>query len=331
MKRFLFIINMVLVASLLAGLMLCSGCQYKYNPDAFHIFFLDEKKTHLVNMEYDVTADTVEEQVEELLEELSSDTGRVDYVQPIPENLEITKYEVENGFLMLYFNSSYEDMNEVEEVLCRAAIVKTLVQLNEINNIIFFVDNNPLTDFNGNVVGAMNDNSFIDNPGEDIQSIQETELTLYFASEDGKSLVKEVQKVHYNSNVSTEKLIIERLLKTPTSGNSQNAIPTGTQLINISVLDGICVVNFDDGFLNYNFDISEDVVIYSIVDSLTELDTIKAVQISVNGKTNLVYRENMSLAEQYTRDLTLVTEEKEEVEVVDDVAPKGGALNNRIE
>lgn len=331
MKRFLFIIRLALIAVLAAGLMLGTGCEKKYDPNAFHVFYIDEEKTSLVSMEYDLKATDVDGQIQELIDELSADTGRVDYIQSIPANVEVLKYKLQDGFLMLYFNSAYEKMNEVDEVLCRAAVVRTMVQLDDINNVAFFVENEPVADASGEIVGAMNDSSFIDNPREDIQTIQETELTLYFASADGKSLVKEVQIARYNSNVSTEKLIIEHLLESPTSENAQSAIPTDTQLINVSVLDGICVVNFDEGFKNYNYDISEEVVIYSIVNSLTELDTIKAVQISVNGETNMVYREKMSLEEQYTRDLTLVTEVSDEVEVVDDVAPEGGALNNRTE
>ncbi|MEI3340563.1 MAG: GerMN domain-containing protein [Eubacterium sp.] len=138
---------------------------------------------------------------------------------------------------------------------------------------------------------------------------------LYFASKDGSGLVSESQHVHYSSNTSMEKLVMERLLEEPKSENAQAAIPAGTELISVSVMDGVCLVNFNDGFLVHNFNIREDVVIYSIVDSLTELPTIDKVQISVNGETNINYRENMSLKDYYTRNLDLETEKGEEVEV----------------
>ena len=78
----------------------------------------------------------------------------------------------------------------------------------------------------------------------------------------------------------------------------------------------ICLVNLDDGFLTQNFEIKEDVIIYSIVDSLTELDTINTVQIAVNGKTDITYRDKMSLGEYYKKNLDLVTEDGDDVEVV---------------
>jgi germination protein M len=180
---------------------------------------------------------------------------------------------------------------------------------------VFYVDNQPLTDANGVEVGMMTNDSFVDNPGEKINSIQEADIVLYFASQTGDGLVKETQHVYYSSNISTEKLVMERLLEGPESENARASIPSGTGLISVSVMDGVCFVNLDENFLVQNYEIREDVIIYSIVDSLTELSTVDTVQISVNGETNLVYRDKMSLTDYYRRNLELVTEDGENVEI----------------
>ena len=109
---------------------------------------------------------------------------------------------------------------------------------------------------------------------------------------------------------------MERLLDGPKSSNARSAIPDTTQLVSVSVMNGACLVNLDDGFLTQNFEIKEDVIIYSIVDSLTELDTINTVQIAVNGKTDITYRDKMSLGEYYKKNLDLVIEDGDDVEVV---------------
>lgn len=331
MKKFLFVIKMALIASLLAGLVAVSGCGESSDPRAFFVFYINEDNSELVPKEYTLYSTELEDQIQELLMVLSQDTGRVDHVKPIQDDLKIIKYEMADGYLTLHFNSAYRDLDNVTEVLLRSAVVKTLVQLEGINGIWFYVDGAQLSDSKGNYIGLMNANSFVDTPGEDIQNIQEAELTLYFASQDGKGLVKTVQKVYSSSNVSMEKMIIEQLLKDPKAENVQSAIPQGTQLINISVLDGVCVVNFDSNFMTHNFEIAEEVVIYSIVDSLTELTTIQTVQIAVDGETNKVYREKYSLSEQYQRDLSLVIDVNDTVEVVDEAPDKGGVLNNITE
>ena len=329
MKKFLFMIKMALIASIVAGLLSVGGCGDNYDPDAFHVFYINEDASGLVAKEYELEATEMEAQVEELIAVMSQDTGRVDHVKPIPDGVEVLKYEFSDGYLTLHFSSSYKELDNVTEVLCRSAVVKTLCQLKSVNGVWFYVNGEQISDTQGNYIGLMTTESFIDNPGEDTKNVQKTELTLYFASSDGKGLVKEVQEVYYNSNKSVEKLIVERLIKGPESDQSQATIPEGTKLISISVLDGICVVNFDDNFLNQNYEIAEEVVIYSIVDSLTELSTISTVQISVNGETNRVYREKFSLSEQYQRNLDLVvTEEQQTVEVIDEAPDKGGVLSN---
>ena len=161
-------------------------------------------------------------------------------------------------------------MKPTEEILTRAAIAKTLLQLSQY--VTFTVDGKPLVDASGANVGAMNLDSFVENPGEQINSIQCTTLKLYFANETGDGLVEETRSdVYYSSNVSMEKLIMEQLLEGPQTEGAKSAIPAGTKLINVSVVDGVCYVSLDENFKNQDYQVNEAVVIYSIVDSLTEL------------------------------------------------------------
>lgn len=295
---------------------LFSGCGKKNAGETeTGLFYLNQEKTRIVKEEYEPEAEDTEGLIEEYLGKISEETGSVDYRKVFPDKVKIERYEFEKNQLYLYFNKAYQEMTASEEVLCRGAIVHTMMQIDGVNGVSFYVDNLPLTDARGQTVGIMTNDSFVENPGEKINNIQTADLVLYFASKDGSGLVSESQHVHYSSNTSMEKLVMERLLEGPKSENAQAAIPTGTELINVSVMDGVCLVNFNDGFLTHNFNIREDVVIYSIVDSLTELPTIDKVQISVNGETNINYRENMPLKDYYTRNLDLATEKGEEVEV----------------
>lgn len=312
---------------LLTALPVLSGCEKKHVSEAFQVFYINKEQDGLTSRDYDLQGKNLDDEIKDLIHKMSSETDSVDYLNAIPKNVSLLNCEIQDETVQLNFSQDYEKMDSMEEVLCRGAITKTLLQLDGVTGVSFQVDGKNLKDHNGNTVGIMMSDSFVDNPGEEIQNIQETEINLYFASTDGKSLVKEVQKVYYSSNMSVEKLVLERLLKAPKSENAQCAIPKGTQLINVSVMDGICLVNFDQGFLNYDFNISEDVVIYSIVDSLTDLPNVDTVQISVNGKTDQIYREQFSLSDQYKQNLKLVTEENENVKVVDEASQKGNTTN----
>ncbi len=301
------------------ALMLCfAGCSDKQNPqeeeNGLSVYYVNPEQTSLEENNYELSQTGDEQQVEELLEVMREIPDAMKFRSALPGNLEVTETRLEDKQLFLTFSESYLEMNSVEEILCRAAIVRTLVQLDGVDVISFYIGEEPLRDADGQLVGVMNADSFVENPEEEINTIQETTLTLYFASLDGQSLVSETQDLHYSSNISLEKLVMERLLAGPTSDYARSALPAETGLVSVSVMEGVCFVNLDEGFLNKNFDVTEEVIIYSIVDSLQELPTINKVQISVNGETNIVYREKFSLNTVYERNLDLLVTSEESLQ-----------------
>ena len=281
------------------------------------MYYLNQDRTGIERVAYTPTAQKTTDQIEEFIKKLSTQPKRVEYRTPFPDSVTMERYEYKNGQLYLYFNKAYKEMSPTDEVLMRGAVVHTMMQIDGVSGVSFYVNNLPLTDASGVEIGIMNDDVFVENPGEQINNIQEADLKLYFASKDGEGLVRETQHVYYSGNMSIEKLTMERLFEGPESSNAQATIPDGTKLISVSVLDGVCLVNFDEGFLVQNFKIKENVVIYSIVNSLTELPNVNTVQISINGNTNINYRETMPLKDYYKRNLDLVTGNGEDnVEVI---------------
>lgn len=299
--RFLTLVCLLLI------LPLSSGCGKKPESAEYHIEYVNKEKTRILKAEYEPEATDTAGLIAEFLTALSSDPDDVAYRKPIPSDVKVVSYSLDGVMLALYFNADYHNMTAVEEVLCRAAVVRTMTQIEGVDCVLFFVDDMPLTDVKGNIVGSMNQDSFIENPGAQINSIQSTSVTLYFANESGDGLVKEErQDVYYSSNVSLEKLIMEQLLEGPQIAGAKSAIPEGTRLVTVSVVDGVCYVSLDENFRNQDYKVSEAIVMYSIINSLTELPTINKVQISVNGDTSGVYRDSFALIDLYERNLDYV-------------------------
>ena len=217
-------------------------------------------------------------------------------------------YTLEKGQLSLCFNLAYLDMNPLYEILCRSAIVRTLCQIPEVENVSFMVEDSPLMDSNETPIGSLNEESFVENAGDEINTYTMTTLQLYFANETGDRLVGERVEVRYSSNMSVEKLVVERLIKGPITKDAYPAIPSETKLVSISTKDGICYVNLDEGFLEQGYDVLEQIPVYSIVNSLTEIPGISKVQILINGETNLTYQESIRLETIFERNLDLIEE-----------------------
>ena len=63
--------------------------------------------------------------------------------------------------------------------------------------------------------------------------------------------------------------------------------------------DGIGYVNLDDKFVTEALTVQEEIPVYAIVNSLIQVGTVKKVQISVNGETQVTFRESMELDKLY--------------------------------
>ncbi|MEI3340564.1 MAG: GerMN domain-containing protein [Eubacterium sp.] len=148
---------------------LFSGCGKKNAGETeTGLFYLNQEKTRIVKEEYEPEAEDTEGLIEEFLSKISEETGSVDYRKVFPDKVKIERYEFEKNQLYLYFNKAYQEMTASEEVLCRGAIVHTMMQIDGVNGVSFYVDNLPLTDARGQTVGIMTNDSFVENPGEKI-------------------------------------------------------------------------------------------------------------------------------------------------------------------
>ena len=286
-----------------------AGCERgRQDAAEYKVFYVNKENTKTIAVGYEPKAEDDLGMIQEFLELLFQKEESKDYHQAVPEEVKLESWKLDNAQLYMYFGSSYLEMDHVSEVLCRAAIVRTLTQVKGVECISFYVEDSPLMDESGSLIGLMTAESFIENPGEQINTNQTASITLYFSNKKGTGLVPEVQEVHYSSNISMEKLVMEQLLKGPKGDGARSAIPDGTKLVNVSVLDGVGFVNLNEGFLNQNYEIAEPVVIYSIVNSLAELPNVTKVQISVNGDNTIKYREKMDLSTMYERNLDYMDE-----------------------
>ena len=300
-----------LVLMLLTGiLLLMAGCRIKEQQQeedtGYQIYYINKEETSVVTESYEPEAQTTEGLIDELLQQLKTNPTDTEEKSAIPKNVSVSSWEIENGQLSLHFGSGYQEMNRLYEILCRSAVVRTLCQIPEVESVTFLIGDNPLMNLDETPVGQMTADSFVENTGDEINTYTDTTLKLYFANKAGDKLVEEQVDVRYSSNMSVEKLVVEQLIRGPITKDIYPTIPPETKVLSVSVKDGICYVNLNDGFLEQGYDLTEAVPIYSIVNSLTEIPGISKVQILVNGETNRVYRESIRFDTAFERNLDLV-------------------------
>lgn len=303
-KRLFPLLLLVFIACITA----CGSEEENISGKSYEIYYVNNDETAIFSVAYQTETEDSQQLLHELMDQLSARPEKKEYKAPLAENFELLDYAWDGEKLTLNFNEQYKDMDNIKEVLVRAAIVRTLSQISDIKYIAFTILNEPLMDSSNVAIGTMSADTFIDNAGDEINTYEKVNLRLYFANESGDMLVEENQRnVVYNSNISLEKLVVEKLIEGPTADGSYPTINPATKLLSVTVNDRICYVNFDEAFLTQPYNVTSEATIYSITNSLIELPNINKVQISVNGDTSLFYKESISLTNIFERNLDLVT------------------------
>lgn len=288
------IICFILIAVLTVGLL--TACSSDKNSsagfkarsdtdnDTVYIYGINQTITSLVRYTYkpEEKTSTIRE-AQELMKVLSEAPENPDYISAVPDDLEVRNIAFRNNNLTISFSREYENLDSPREALLRAAVVKTLVQIDGVDTVTFKIVDDMLTDAQGNAVGAMTADSFIVNFLSEQDSTIEKTLTLYYITSDGTALVSEERNVHYNVNVALEQVILNNLAKEPDTEGAIRPIAPDVDVLSVSVQDGICYVDLSSNLFDEASNADRNAVIYSIVDSLCELDNINSVQLIVGA------------------------------------------------
>ena len=290
--------KILFLSVILSGIL--AGCSQKEMPrptpeeGKYLIYYLNTATTKLVPREYEAEATDKEALVDELMEQFLHVPKELDCQAALIDKVAYQGSRQEEQVLYLYFDVNYTGMKPEREILCRAALTRTLTQIPGVDYINIYCGDQPLMDRQGNPVGMLASTDFIMNTSN-VNAYEKTELTLYFADETGNKLLEEKREVVHNINTSLEQLVVEQLIAGPGQEGRHPTLPSDCKILSLSVTDNVCYINFDSAFLNTSLPVSEYVPIYSIVDSLSEMTTVTKVQIMVNGSQNVMFRDVISL------------------------------------
>ena len=273
----------------------------------FQVYYLNAATTRLMPSEYRTRTEDKDLLIQELMDRFMKVPVDLDAQAGLSEKTTYQGYKQEDMVLYLYFDSNYASMPSEREILCRAALVRTLTQVPGIDYISIYSGDQLLMDKNGMPVGMLSAADFIDSIS-DVNAYERTELILYFTDENGEQLVPEKREVIHNINTSVEKLILEELLSGPEQPGLEPTLDSNIGLLNVSTNENVCYLNFDIGFLNNSLEVKDYIPIYSIVNSLSELSSVNRVQISVNGAQNVKFRDSIELNTMFERNLDYIGE-----------------------
>ena len=300
--------------SVLAVLILLAGCSRSESEEKtadYFMYYLSLDGNQVVEDACEPEASQGEELIQEFAEKFNETPEKEDYQRLMAKDVEIEGWTLEDSTLTLKIRGPYESMSRPREVLVRAGLVRGFTQIPEVERVQITTEDGELKDSSGNVIGPMTRESFVENAGKEINNYQYTTLTLYFANETGDKLVSETRSVYYSTSMPLERVVVEQLVKGPSEEGHYAVLSPDTNILSVTTSDNIAYVNFDETFVNGTISVAQEIPIYALVNSITTNCPVQRVQFSINGESDVTFRESMKLNQFYEKDLSYLEENSE--------------------
>jgi len=292
----------------IVGVSMLTGCATTADETEsnYYLYYMNRQSDKILKQVYEPSATEQHEIIEELIIKMSEETNGIELKKIKPEEVRVIDWTVKENQLYVNYSGEYLDLDNVTEVFLRMATVRTLIRVPGIDYIAIRVDGEPLTDTLGEPMGFMTENKFIENTGGGINSYKYASLTLYYANEAGDKLVKEVRDVHYSTNKSLEQLVVEQIIQGPQNAGNYPTVDSAVKIVSTTAKDGVCYISLDSTFLEPNYNLAASLPVYSIVNSLIDTCKVNRVQISINGQTEITYREEIGFDIFFERNMELI-------------------------
>ena len=306
--------NSVRILLVLLMAVLVAGCSQKKSSDVdvkagkgeCILYFVSIDSTQLVpKIEKIDKHQNVNTNIQNMMDKLIGASDSIEYKNVLPDNVKFLGFTLhEDGLVTIDLNEAYYDAPCSSRLLCRAAIVKTITQLDSVEMVEFTINSQPAME-GETAIGVLTSDDFVDDDNAD-DSKEVQDVTVYFTNITGDQLEALQIPVNVGNDVSAEQLVIEELLKGTDEKGYYNTIPEGTKLLSVSTKDGVCYVDFNKEFMQLGDSVKDQIVIYSVVNSLCELSTVNKVAFTIEGAQEPLYNGNIAFDQLFERNLDLV-------------------------
>jgi len=204
----------------------------------------------------------------------------------VPSDVELKSIKFMGSTVVLDVSPEYGELLASDEIICRAAIVWTLTGFDFVDSVEIKISGAPLAKSDGTPMGTMGREDIVIDPIIPNEPVNTVEVVLYFSNAEATGLIEEIRSIEVNPNMPLEKYVMEQLILGPAIEDAYPTIPSGTKIKNITTLDGVCYVDLNSDFVSKHSGGSagELLTVFSIVNSLCELDNINKVQFLIEGE-----------------------------------------------
>lgn len=290
----------------------CNTAEKETEKITLKLYFLQEQDSKLVSEERQVKVPEEKDKnialAEIAIKELLKGPENKNLKRILPENTKLLDIKVEDNLVKANFSRHINDLPDIEtKKLAVMSIVKTLTQLPGIEKVSIMSEGKDLLSADDQPYGPLA-RTDLDKIEEDSKPKSKTlDITVYFSDDEAMYLVPETRKIKLEDKL-IEEAIIEELIKGPEEKEHFETIPEGTKLLSIKTEDKTAYVDLSKEFKENHpgGSTGEIMTIYSIVNSLTELDNIEKVIFSIEGQKEKTLAGHLIFDEPFYRDESLI-------------------------
>lgn len=278
----------------------------------YQIYCVNEDGTALESWGYNMSSDDMDldKVVEELVTAFEAEPTEDGYASARPEKIKSITYTVDENVVRVNCDKYYDKLDSLAQLFFKSALILTMTQVEGIEYVYFSVKGQPLTDSAGNPVGYLGRNSILTHEEFSGATTSVAYTTIYYPNEAGDALIAENVYYLYDEQQSPAMYILEMLqgnMDTGVEKSGDAVIPEKAVVKNVCIKDGICYVDFDESYINSKFTgVNSEVLLYALVNSLCEIFEVTGVQITINGRADVMYKNEISLNQIFRMNLNLV-------------------------
>lgn len=203
----------------------------------------------------------------------------------VPKGCRVLNIEKKEGTLLIVLSPEGKELSLVDEVMLKNMIVLTMTKLSDINRVgVYF--GQIQRDSKNNPIGVISAKDIV---SEDITSkVGQKTITAYLPNQDKSALLVREINIQTSINETVEKTVVEELFKnTAYEGFSQTVFNPNAKLVSSFVEGDTFFLNFSEPIIKEQASYEEAYLsVYALINTISDLQPIKNIQILIKGKTN---------------------------------------------
>ena len=271
------------------------------------VYYLSESNLSIVPEERKIKTGNRDEILKEVLENILKGPSDKENKAVAGDNTRILSTSFEGTSLTVDFSEEFLRNDKTVNMLSVYAIIKTLCQIDKISRVMITVEGEQVEAADSTPIGFLSNADI--NLESDTHTPDSKEIILYFANNDGK-LEREIRTIKITDTRPIESYIINELIKGPVNQDLHSTLSSETELISVEKANNVCHVtfkNFIDANLSEPDSDESELAVYSIVNSLTELEDVNSVHFLFEGKTEEVVGQ-FNFSENFKKNKDIVEE-----------------------